>query len=207
MKVLLCTITLLCASLSHAVVLNFDYQFDGTSLSLANGTSELLGTSLNVGDTVNLSYSAVGSASYWDFSPIGSSFSTNLGFEYPSSCGTRSSSGAYSAKLNGATLASSSYSVGSQSCIHLGPNYIDFSSVTMLDEFSISYTMNSSSAIHNVIGDYGSSASWQVWDLFDGSLTQFNYQPDAPLNVTEPATFALLVIGVLGLGFARHRQS
>jgi hypothetical protein len=194
-----------CAVFSNAAVIDFEYQYDGSSLSLVNGPSELIGTALAVGDTVNLQYTALGAGSYWDFSTVGNSEgNVNLGFEYASSCGTRSSHGAYSAHLDGSTLLTDSYSVGSQSCIHLGPNNIDFSSVSMLDVFSISYVLDSSTAPNDIIGNYADDTWWQVWELFGGDV-EFVFVPDRE-SVPEPAGIALLALGLLGLGYANRRR-
>jgi hypothetical protein len=201
---------LLGSSTSFATVYQSNYQFDGTTMHLDSGVN-LFGLSLAVGDTVNLSYKAVGPASYWDFSAVGSTFASNLGFEYPDSCGNRSSSGAYSASINGTTVLSASYSVPGQSCIHLGPNNIDWSGVSQVDEFSISYNMLSSDAPNNVIGIYTNPASWQIWDLFEGDLTASfvsdGTQYGANQNqVPEPMSIALLGIGLAGLVATRRRK-
>ena len=209
LKSLIGACALTAATLSNAAILDFEYQYDGSTLNLLNGPGELIGTAIAVGDTVNLTYSALGSASYWDFSAVGSDEgNVNLGFEYPDSCGTRSSHGSFSAFLNGATLLSDTYSVGSQSCIHLGPNEIDFSSVNMLDAFSISYTMDSSAATENVIGVYEDDTWWQVWELFGGDIA-FTFVPDepGPSNVPAPSSIALLALGLLSFGISRRRKA
>jgi len=204
LKLMIGAVGLSMATLSSAAVYNFHYLYDGSALTAAPGYAEMFGTNLAVGDTVNLKYSAVGAGSYWDFSGVGSAGNVNLGFTYPDSCGTRSSSGAYAASLDGSTLLSNSYAVGSQSCIHLGPENINFAGITQLDAFEISYTMESSGAANNVIGSYAPVTWWQVWELFNGTVAGFNYVPDA--EVPEPGVLSLLALGLFGLGFAKRRR-
>ncbi len=195
---------LLLATSVSAAVIDIEYKFDGTSLVSTNGV-ELFGTEMAVGDTLNLKYTAVGSNSYWDFSSVGSEGNVNLGFEYPDSCGTRSSHGSYNASLNGSSLLAENYSSAGQSCIHLGPENIDFSSVSIIDEFSISYSLDSSSAANDIVGSYSDSTWWQVWELFNGSITPFYYEAD--VAIPEPGSIALILLGLAGFGFSRKRKS
>lgn len=193
-------------STSNAAVIDIEYSYDGTDMTLSSGP-DLFSQTLNAGDVLNLTYTAEGAASYWDFSSVGNIFGTNLGF-LSDSCGSRSSQGSYTGMLDGTSMIASSYNIASQSCVHLGPNFIDFSSVSALDSFSISYEMLSSSAPADNIGRYnGSVQRWQIWDLFETSThdSRFVFVPDN-IDVPEPSTLAVLGLGMLGLALRRKKQ-
>jgi hypothetical protein len=200
-------LTLFVSSFANAVLIDIEYSFDGTDMTIISGP-DLFSQSIAVGDVLTLTYTAEGSASYWDFSSVGNTFGTNLGF-LSDSYATRSSQGAYEAKLDGVSILSNAYSVGGQSSVHLGPNYIDYSGVTFLDSFSISYEMLSSTNVNNNIGSYnGGANSWQIWDLF--GLDQYNasfvYVEDAHTDVPEPSTLAIFALGMIGLATRRFRN-
>lgn len=206
-KTLLGVTALVFATASNAAIYNFEYEFDGSSLTPATGLPNLFGTSLSVGDTVNLTYRATGADSYWDFSSVGSAGNVNLGFTYPDSCGSRSSHGTYTASINGATVLSDAYSMFGQSCIHMGPNAINFGGITQLDTFSISFVMDFSDAPNNIIGPYAPNTWWQIWELFDGSVADFVYVEDQNGSIPEPSALALVAIGLCGLGLKLRRKA
>lgn len=195
---------LLLPAAASAHVFEVDYIYDGSTMTLAAGSDSLFATDLAVGDTLNLTYSAKGGDSYWDFSAVGLEGNVNLGFDFQTSCGTRASEGTFSALLDGAALLSGHWSVGSQSCIHLGPNTVDFSNVSALDQFTISYTLTFSSAPKNLIASFASNTWWQIWELFEDDAP-FVYVPGT--DVAEPATLPLLVIGGLGAAWLRRRRA
>jgi hypothetical protein len=205
MKKIALILAFLTISTAQAAVIDIEYQYDGTTFKALNGL-ELFGTVLNVGDTLNLTYVAKGSKSYWDFSTIFSTGNVNLGFTYPASCGSRSTSGSYSAWLDGTNLLSNNYNNVGQSCIHAGPENIDFSSVTKLDMFKVSYQLNASSA-PSIVGSYSNSTWWQVWELFQPSNTGFVYVQDQAATVAAPANLALFGLGLTLMSLFRTRKA
>lgn len=185
---------------ANSTIIDIDYEWDGTTFTSLNGNN-LFGTNLAVGDTLNLSFTGV-NGNNWDFTGLGSTGNVNLGFDIASSCGSKSSSGSYEAMFGGSSLLSSSYSVPSQGCIHLGPNNIDFSGINLIDRFSISFTLNSSGTPDNIIGSYADNTWWQIWELF--GMTEDNIVVNA-VDVPTPASLSLFLLGLIAL--VRQRKS
>ena len=191
---------------ANASMISIGYTFDGTSMNLTNGPS-LFTQSMSVGDIIELTYKADGAASYWDFSGVSTVFGTNLGF-LSDSYATRASQGFYEAKLDGATvLYNPFYTSPYQSSVHLGPNHVDYSGVTALDEFTISYELLSTTNLSNNIGSYdGLSNSWQVWDLFGLTYDHGASFVHAPDVVPEPTSFAIWALGMICMGTTLRRR-
>jgi hypothetical protein len=192
---------------ANASVTNIAYTFDGTNMTLTSGPS-LFTQSMEVGDVINLTYKADGAGSYWDFSGVGVTFGVNLGFE-SDSFAYRGAHGSYEAKLDGVSvLPSTSYINILMGEVHLGPAVIVFPSPLLLDEFSISYELVSSTNVNNNIGSYdGNPNDWQVWDLFGLTYdhgASFVHVPDAA--VPEPSSIVLLALGGMGIGLAAWRR-
>ncbi|MAD77696.1 MAG: hypothetical protein CML20_23515 [Rheinheimera sp.] len=196
MKKALSLILALSACSANAAIIDIEYEWDGSTFTSIYGNN-LFGTVLNVGDTLNLTFTAL-DTNYWDFSAVSITGNVNLGFEYPGSCGTRSSEGSYNAGFDGSSVLSANYSEGSQSCIHMGPENIDFSSVNMIDSFSISYTMNSSTAGENIVGSYSETTWWQIWEQF-GMTGRNVVIGEVATEVPAPSSLALFGIALLAL--------
>ena len=186
------------AGSANATVFDFEYGYDGTNFTEINGSSSIFGTVLSSGDTVNLSIVAVGN-SYWDVSAAGSLFAGNLGFtEY----GTRASSGAYSIFSDGLLQASNAFNNSSQSAVHAGPNYLDFTGISAFDQLDLSITLNSSTASGNTINGWTSN-TWNIFGINGHYAVDFVYDPQ---QVSESASLALLCLGLAGIGFARKKK-
>lgn len=186
---------------ANAAFISMAYTFDGTNMTLTSGP-DLFAQNMSVGDTIELTFKADGSASYWDFSNIGTAFSTNLGV---AQSGTRGTKGSYEAKLNGATVLNNTfYNVPSQSFVHMGPDYVDWSGVTQLDEFTISYELLSSTSLNNNITTYN-NASWDVNQLFRANVLGaiFVHVSDP---VPEPASIAMWGLGAISMMFGRRKR-
>lgn len=206
-------ITLMMSALSQAAIINIEYSYDGSNFKLLTG-QELFGTNLAVGDTLNIKYIASGSRSYWDFSNIDFTSMVNLSFNN-SGCVTRSAKGNYQAFSDGRELLNRNFNVQGQTCIHTGPQSIDFRDVSAIDVFAISYTLHKSTKANNVIADYKSGGKdtagwWEVWELFNGNGAKFYYmadlKPAAATPVSEPAPFWLLAVALSSLLWLRRNN-
>ncbi|WP_306522950.1 hypothetical protein [Rheinheimera sp.] len=203
------------SGLSHAAVINIEYSYDGSNFKLLTG-QELFGTNLAVGDTLNIKYLASGTRSYWDFSNINFSSMVNLSFAN-SGCVTRSANGNYQAYMDGRELLNRNYNAQGQTCIHTGPQSIDFREIAAIDVFAVSFTLNKSSQANNVIADYKKSGQntagwWEMWELFNGNGAKFYYiadlKPQAvpPLAVAAPSPLWLFFAAVPALALLRRNR-
>jgi hypothetical protein len=189
---------------ANAAVIDIDYEWDGTTFYSLNGNN-LFGTNLAVGDTLNLSFTGI-QGNAWDFSAIGVEGNVNLGFDVVTSCGTKSSSGEYSAFFGGVSLLQSTYNSTGQSCIHAGPDFdsIDFSGIDTIDNFNISYVLNSSTTTDNIIASYADVTWWQIWELF--GMTENNIVINDPTVNPAPAPATILFLGLSLLAVFKLRK-
>lgn len=184
----------------NATVYNFDYSYDGADFTAINGSGSIFGSSLAIGDTVNLSIKATGD-SYWDVSAAGNLFTGNLGFqEY----GTRASSGSYSLFNDGALQRQQVFTVPSQSSVHAGPNYTDFGGINTIDEWNLVATLDGSFATGNTINGW-LSHSWNIFGATGGYTQGISFVEVSAVPV--PAALPLFASALAVFGLMRRRKN
>ena len=194
-------------SLANAAIIDIEYSFDGTNMSLTSGP-DLFTQNIAVGDVLTLTYTAEGENSYWDFSNVERVFGGNLGFLADSSA-IRTSKGSYEASLDGESIFGGAYISGPQDEFHLGPNFINYSFVDTLDSFTISYEMLSTTNVLNNIGSFnGEVNDFQVWDLFGLQVhgASFVFVEEQSSDIPEPSTLAIFALGMIGLASRRFKK-
>jgi len=59
---------------------------------------------------------------------------------------------------------------------------------------------------NNLVGEIGAGSRW-IWDAAPQDLEAVYFRTNITVAVPEPGTFALLGLGLAGLGFSRRKQS
>ena len=124
---------------AQAASYNFDYVYDGTTLSLVGGSDTPDGTVLNDGDDFRLTMSAAGT-DYWDVVVAVVGAFVPLSFAVTES-GDRIADISTSWKLDGSEVASRTDTNQLQQYVHVGAQEWDLAAGLLFDQVVIDYTL------------------------------------------------------------------
>ena len=185
-------LTLCFVGTSHAALLNFDLTYDGISESLGATSDPMGGTTVNVGDSINLSVHAAGH-DYWSVG-VNSQWIIEAALGLLSD-GIRTVDSSIGFYLDGTLQHFESVVGESQMYAHLGgPNVVNVFAGLIFDEVVVDVNLISSTA-DTTIANGGLHFNW-----FSDTNVTYN---EGVIAVPEPSTVVLLVFGLLGLGFRR----
>ncbi|MFD2165112.1 hypothetical protein ACFSJY_02450 [Thalassotalea euphylliae] len=188
---------------AHAGLIEANYSFDGTNLTLESG-EDIRNTNFNVGDTLTLSFSAGHEGSYWDFSGINDRSYEGFDLVFDEYA-NRQIDGHFYYYYDDALVRSSYYYVWDDG-FRGGPYSTNVIPVDFVDMFKIEYTFFSSTAASDFITT--SSNVWSIWDTFGVSNFSVPYVNNQTVDVEEPGTLALFALSVLGFaGFNAKRKA
>lgn len=185
---------------AQATLIQADYSFDGTNLSLESG-EEIRNTNFNVGDIITLTFSANGNNSYWDFSDINDRSFEGFDLVF-SEYANRQMDGHFYFYYDGALVDSSYYYVWNDSYLG-GPEVIDVKTLGFVDTFKIKYKFFSSTAASDFITT--SSSDRSIWNTLGGGNDRVTFVNDQAISVSEPSSLALVFLSFIGLFFVKRK--
>lgn len=187
---------------AHAGLIEANYSFDGTNLTLESG-EEIRDTEFTLGDTITLTFSASNDDSYWDFSDI-----DDRGFEgfdlFFTESASRQTDGHFYFYNDGTLVKSSWYYIWDEG-YNAGPYSMSVNDLGIVDTFKIEYRMYDSTATSDIITT--SSSNWSIWNTFGGGNDRVPFVNGQAVSVPEPTTLAMLALSIFALVGFKLRKS
>lgn len=192
------------ASAGHAASYNFNYTYDGTSISQDAGSDTADGTSLNIGDDFTVMLSAAGDGYFNVINDLTQVFP--MSYRLTDSA-TRTGDAVSEFSLDGALQNTITETGVAQSFIHVGAQSWNLSAGLQFDKITLTYDFL---AIDNAAATEISETA-DVFGIFGTPVRPFFNHPDveyvAAAAVPLPAALPLLAFAVAGIGMVGRRRN
>ncbi len=183
-----------------AATYDFVYDFDGTGLSLASGSDTPSGTSLVIGDVMNIIINAQAGYAWLVDTTHRSSFDASY---YVQSGGQRVADMVLTGSLNGVEVFQDNNPNTVQANVHAGGQQFDYTAGDVFDQWSLSWTFKSTTATETIIQSNDFLVNNSI--ATNNNLSYIQAPDVAPVPV--PASLPLL-LGALGFaGYMSRRKA
>jgi hypothetical protein len=192
-------------SSAHSAIIQANYTFDGSNFILESG-DDIFTVDYQVGDTLQLTISALGEDAYWDFSEQEAlSFrGFDLGF---TESGYRGIDGMYRFFYDDELLVNS-YFYTTLDDYHNGPYALSVRDIDFVDQFSIDYRFLSSWDGANVLASFDTySDIWSIWNTFGVANSRVPFVNSQSTPVSEPASLLLILLSLLTMIGLKRRKT